>query len=191
MVNEAKGDSDLIQALIEKEAEAALALLSEEGMRSRMKERLEEEYQRGLRFRSPWLKRAPLTAAALLLISVLAVSLYLFRDREEAPGGPVVFARFLAEAPGVQSLRQWNRLNRLPPSAEMSSEPSFIRQMRETYSILQKPVPAGGPKVPDQSGGESVQGTDTSEMLERMIREQSIHRFLTKYSKHNQEEKNG
>lgn len=151
MTKNPKDDVSQIAEYVKKDTEAAFDILSEKKLRTRLEKRMELE----LRNRPPQglfrLKRSWAFAGALTFILLVVIPLFIFKDSTGEHTAPTAIKNFLQGTPGVQTLKEWQQLNR------------------------------------KDSSGDS----DTSEKLGRMIQERSIYRFLSKYSKHVEEEKNG
>ncbi len=151
MTKNPKDDGSQIAGFVKKDAEAAFDILSEKELRTRLEKRMELEFRnrppQGL-FR---LKRSWAFAGALTFILLVAIPLFILKDSGGEHTAHAAIENFLQGTPGVQTLKEWQHLNRM-----------------------------------DSSGD-----SDTSEKLRRMIKERSIYRFLSKYSKHVEEEKNG
>ncbi len=191
MTKNPKDDVSQIADFIKKDTEAAFDILSEKELRTRLEKRLKHE----LRNRPPQglsrLKWSWAFAGALTLILLVAIPLFILKDSAGEYKAHTAIKNFLQETPGVRALKEWQQLNRMVLSVKREAEPSFIRQMRQSYDQIQSEALTTPSVVLDRTGKDSGGDSNTYEKLGRMIRERSIFRFLSKYSKHLEEEKNG
>jgi len=191
MTKNPKDDASQIADCVKKDTQAAFDILSEKELRIRLEKRMEHE----LRNRPPQglfrLKWSWAFAGALTFFLLVTIPLFILKDSAGEHKAHTAIKNFLQGTPGVQSLKEWRELNRMVLSVKREAEPSFIRQMRRSYDQTQREGLTTPSVVLDQTGKDSGGDSDTSEKLGRMIRERSIYRFLSKYSKHFEEEKNG
>jgi len=191
MTKNPKDDVSQIADFVKKDTEAAFDILSEKELRIRLEKRMKHELQnrspQGL-FRLKW---SWVFAGALTFFLLVAIPLFILKDSAGEHKAHTAIENFLQGTPGVRALKEWQQLNRMVLSVKREAESSFISQIRQSYDQTQREALTTPPVVLNQTGKDSGGDSDTSEKLGRMLRERSIFRFLSKYSKHLEEEKNG
>lgn len=191
MTNDSKDVTSLIAEFVKKDTKAAFDILSEKELRVRLEKRIKHE----LRNRPPQgffkLRWSWAFAGALTIILLVAIPLFFLKDNAGGHKVHTTITNFLQGTPGIQTLKEWHQLTRMVPSVKRETEPSFIRQMRQSFDRTQREALTKPSLVLNQTGKDSRGDSDTSEKLGRMIRERCIFRFLSKYFKSVKEKTNG
>lgn len=191
MNNPPKKDFDIIEKLVQEEQKAADAILSEEKLRTRLKNRFSEERKKG-RFlvrhqKKVWISAGIASSAAVIVLVFLALAT---GKRHSPLPFENQIALFLQNSPGIRTLSQWEELLRYRAESAHNPDAAFLQYIRKSFE-----EPRGKAFSDNQQRPALIIPQkpvfDTKRRMEILFKEKAVHRFLNRFMLEKKEEKNG
>ena len=182
-------DFDHLKTLIESEVEAGFHIKPEHEIRSRLKDRLSDrEKQKKVRF--ALLKPVPILIGALVILCGGLIGVFVVGKKPPLSSSENYIARFFEGTPGIQTLSQWTKLNRLISEANFDSTPPQPKNFINIFKQVEEDALVERSNIQIQNTNK-YPALDFEQMTEILFEKKIVHRFLNQFTQINKEEKNG